>query len=398
MDYVTQSNQPSIDQFCAEHFISHSTLLRKTAPVRKFLGGFRLKLSLTQAKFTGDEKQVRLFLHAFYWLGYHGTAWPFNLIDAATVRQQYLQLASCSQDPITQLQEQVFWAVCRTRLAHGFTVKWGPDFYQLFAGMPPQPLVYSQAGFPRLTPHALRDESNFFEFFQAKNIRFTLMTPRESSLLSYLQGREATSWDLVARLMSFLDDYDEAAATPLWEDPQLVMNLLRLSLAWSLMGGDYVKQADFFTTTQLSYKQRQMRDLLGDFVDQLPETPAFAPFKTDRAAFIEMLFLLFVPYLSRFKWTDRVHVALWMASTDIGNAAIRHFLQNISVVALMAPEADLGQADLIITSPDDFANAPLPPGAGPRFDWYLDATETDYYRLYQQVFRLYEQKLAAAAE
>lgn len=62
IDYLVQGNRPSLDRFCAERYISRSTLMRKTIPVRNFLADFHLKLSLTKTAFVGDEKQVRLFL------------------------------------------------------------------------------------------------------------------------------------------------------------------------------------------------------------------------------------------------------------------------------------------------------------------------------------------------
>ncbi|WP_225049191.1 helix-turn-helix domain-containing protein [Lacticaseibacillus kribbianus] len=394
IDYVAQSNLPSIDQFCATHFISHSTLLRKTAPVRKFLARFRLKLSLTQARFTGDEKQVRLFLNAFYWLGFHGTKWPFAAIDARAVATQYDQLPTASTDPITRTQEQVFWAVCRTRLAHGFTVTWDGAPLPLTA----PDTVYTHATFPRLPTRALRDESRFFLFVQAKSLRFTPLTPQESALMTTLQAQDALPWQVAAALMAYLSNCDDTIAAPMWEDPQLVMNLLRLCLAWTVMGGDYVKPADFFTTSQLSYQQPHLQALLTAFVKTLPDTLDMAPFKTDGAAFVTVLCDLFVPYRTRNAWTDRVHVALWMPNTDIATANVRRFLANIGAAAVLHQDADLNQADLLIATADDFAAGALPDFAGPRITWYLDATEADYHRLYRQIITLYSAKLRRNAE
>ncbi|WP_054666273.1 helix-turn-helix domain-containing protein [Lacticaseibacillus camelliae] len=122
VDYLVQGTQQSVSRFCAEHYISRSTLMRKTAMVRSFLAGFKVKISLTQATFVGDEKQVRLFLQLFYWLSYHGSRWPFRALDFTRLSKQYQALPTADSNPITASQERLFWGVCRTRMSRGHFV------------------------------------------------------------------------------------------------------------------------------------------------------------------------------------------------------------------------------------------------------------------------------------
>ncbi|WP_179394663.1 helix-turn-helix domain-containing protein [Lacticaseibacillus absianus] len=399
MDYLAQTSQPSVDQFAADHFISHSTLLRKTTTLRKFLGQYRIKVSLTQAKFTGDEKQIRLFLQAMYWLGYRGLKWPFRAIDQQALAAQYRVLPNAATEPIRALQEQVFWAVCRTRIAHGCVVRWSAPATQLFAGYPVETTLYPAPLFPRLTPQELLSESSFFEFFQHKNLRFTPITPQEDQLLNYLKRPRNPGWVVVERMMAALSAYDAEAAAPLWEDPQLVMNMLRLATAFFVLDGNYVKQADFFASAQLTYRQTQLRALLAQAVAELPQTSGFTAFHRDQAQFVELAFFLFVPYLHRFRWGNTVKVKLVMATSDIVNGEIREFLANIHIVQILPHDAPMTGADLIVTAPDDFI-APeqvFQQTDAVTFNWYLNATETDYYLLYQQIYQLYQAKLRPTA-
>ncbi|WP_125705444.1 helix-turn-helix domain-containing protein [Lacticaseibacillus daqingensis] len=397
LDYVVQASQPRVDQFSADHYISHSTLLRKTTPLRRFLTRYRLKLSLTQAKLTGDEKQIRLFLQQVYWLAYRGLRWPFKAIDQPALVAQYQALPTAATDPILAMQEQVFWAVCRTRIAHNDILKWTDRFKQLFTGYPTPSLIYQTSQFPRLTQREVQAESDFFDFYQQKNVRFTPLTPREDALMTYLKARPHTGWSVVSRLINALNAEDATTVAPLWADPQLVMNMLRLATSFYLMDGNYLKQADFFTTAQLVYQQTQLRDYLTAVINGLPDTPEFAPYKREAAVFSQMLSLLFVPVLNRFAQDTTVAVKLVMASSDIVHGDIREFLANIAVVTVLPADAPLTAADLLITAEDDFItpHQVFTPPAVATFDWYLDATETDYYLLYQRIYQLYQAKLQA---
>lgn len=92
VDYIVQANHPSTDKFCRAHYISRSTLVRKTSALRNLLKRYQLKLSFSDLGFAGQESRIRLFLFAFYWIGYHGVDWPFKVLDEQKIVQEYTAL------------------------------------------------------------------------------------------------------------------------------------------------------------------------------------------------------------------------------------------------------------------------------------------------------------------
>lgn len=399
LDYLVQGNRPSVDRFCAERFISRSTLMRKTAQLRKFLTRYHLKLSLTTPGLTGDEKQIRLFLNAVYWLGCHGAKWPFTSVKLPVIRQQYEQLATAKSDPIGTIQDLMFWALCRIRMSRGFVIDDCTRFDELFDGYGPfRPIIYDKKQFSALPSPVLRAETAFFYFFQNKTIQFGPLTTNDEHLLDYLKGNDGETWQFLVGLSRHLSPYlTEPLQNNLRNNDQLSLNVLRLTFSYYLLDGDYVKQADFFAASRMTYQQQHLRALIAGYVDDLPQSPTYLPLKRYKDTFVEMLFYLFVPYLQDFQWDENVKVKPLLETDNILNRRILEFLDNISIVQRLPDQAPLDSADLLITSLDDFtapASADFvqehPDGV---FNWYIDATDTDYYQLYQKLYDLYLAKL-----
>ncbi|WP_203623837.1 helix-turn-helix domain-containing protein [Lacticaseibacillus sp. 866-1] len=399
VDYLVQGNQQSVSHFCGDHYISRSTLMRKTALVRSFLSGFKVKISLTQATFVGDEKQVRLFLQLFYWLSYHGSRWPFRALDFDRLSAQYRSLPSADQDPITASQERLFWGVCRTRMSRGHFVSLNAGFSKSIPqGEFSMTAVYPSKPNPNVPQAALDAETIFFYFFQQKTIRFTPPAASTMMMCNYLEQTSSPAAQVVAGLPAAVRQ-DSVGQTDPFEDPVLHANLMRVTAAFYLMEGNFVKQSDFFKPSLPNYMQKQARRTLSRYIDSLPDRADYQTFKRAKRPLVEMLFYLLVPYLRDFQWQELVKVKLVMETTDTVNRNIIDFVRNLSVVELLGDDAPLEQADLLITALDDFVD-PVALSALPKriakFNWYLDATDGDYQTLFETVFKLFQQKLIAS--
>lgn len=400
IDYLVQGTQQSVGRFCTDHYISRSTLMRKTALIRRFLTGFKVKISLTTATFVGDEKQVRLFLQLFYWLSYHGSRWPFRALDFAALSKQYLALPTADPNPITASQERLFWGVCRTRMSRGHFVTLNADFERSVPrGAFSMTAVYPGKHNPNVAQDTLDAETIFFYFFQQKTIRFTSPSPDTVQMARHLEKINSPAAQLVAGLPTAVRDHAGAAAPDPFKNAQLHTNLMRVAAAFYLMGGNFVKQSDFFKPALPNYMQKQARVTLTHYIEQLPDDARFAAFKRAKRPLVEMLFYLLVPYLREFQWQDPVKVKLVMETTDTVNRNIIDFVRNLSVVELLSDDAPLTDADLLITALDDFVEpdtlAALPPHIA-KFNWYLDATDGDYQSLFKTIYHLFRQKLIAA--
>ncbi|MFD1393021.1 helix-turn-helix domain-containing protein [Lacticaseibacillus jixianensis] len=401
IDYLVQGSQQTVSSFCTSHFISRSTLMRKTATVRSFLAGYHIRLSLTQAAFIGDEKQIRLFLQQFYWLSYHGSQWPFRALDFQILSQQYQQLPTPASDPIVASQERLFWGLCRTRMSRGHFVKLPLAFARSFPHSPFRlKAIYPSKRHANVPQATLDAEGAFFYFFQQKMITFAQPSATTLTLVDQLEAQNSPIIQVVAGLPQVMHSQLVAPATQNpFEDPLLYVNLVRVAAAFYLMDGDFVKQTDFFKPALLNYQQQQVRRLLSQYIADLPDEPGLRAFKRAQNALVEMFFYLLVPYMQEFNWEDMVKVKLVMETTDTINRNIIDFVRNLNVVDLLPDEAPLADADLLITALDDFVDpdmlTSLPPSIA-KFNWYLDATDGDFRVLFQTIFSLFQRKLLAA--
>lgn len=389
IDYLLQGNRPTTDHFTAEHFISRSTLTRKTAPLRKFLQRYQLKLSVTQPALLGPEPQIRLFLGTLYWLTYHGIRWPFVSISEATIAREYRELASARREPLMALQEIQFWGLCRVRIAHGNYVRDVQLIDELFADCPLfaapsyDPKLFFNA--PADVPHA---EQRFFCFLQQKTIIFTPPSRTDRALYEFFKQQNGPVWQFATGLLDHLRALSGANLSPeALAQTQVPLNVMRFACSFVIMNGDYVKLSDFFVPQEITYQQSHLRDVLADYLRNLPSTEFNRVLKRTPCV-LDMLFYLFAPFLRYLHWDETVAVKVQLDANDFLNHAVLDFLDNLPIVRRVAASAPA--PDLVLTTPEDAA-------ANTRnetiFDWHVDATTTDYFELYHTVLNLYRQKL-----
>lgn len=176
MNALAIGPRESLEQFCANHFTSRSTLLRKTTNLKNLLAHYQIKISYTTMKLVGMEQAIRLFLYNFYWLSYHAVAWPFKHQNFKEIQKWYLQLPEAADNLISILQECQFTAICRIRIASGHVISVSDStrFNQLFDQFSAfQKPVYAQKDFPKLTSEQLTAETQFFHYFQNRSVHFS---------------------------------------------------------------------------------------------------------------------------------------------------------------------------------------------------------------------------------
>ncbi|MHA3066632.1 helix-turn-helix domain-containing protein [Lacticaseibacillus saniviri] len=398
LDYLVQGNIPSVDRFCQERFISRSTLLRKTVPLRDLLAKYHLKLSLTKAEIQGDEKQVRLFLFAFYWLGFHGVAWPIKSLQLERVAAQYEKLTNIRTNPIEVIQDELFWAICRLRIARGKVINSFSRFTKLFKGFAPfdEP-IYDQSSFPSLSPRTLQAESAFFHFQQNRDINFTNLKPIEAQLYQYFVSTDTIIHHYVAHFINYLKPYYNDDARPLIEDRLLVVNLAKVFLNFFLMQDDQVKLIDFYSPQRLEYEQAKLLTYIMQFTATLPDDSEYQVLRDNSDSLTHILYYLLVPYLRQFKWDEAVNVKMLIGFTDLVSYNMLLFLRDINIVNILPDEAPIEAADLIITSMDDLDefNEYNPDVADDQavLNWNIDSTETDFYNLYIRIKHIFLNKV-----
>ncbi|MGM0123436.1 hypothetical protein IGI37_000802 [Enterococcus sp. AZ194] len=119
----------SLEQFCKEKFVSHSSMRRKIRKVNSFLKEKELKISLIDRTIEGKEEDVRHFYFQLYWTIFRGVKWPFPQI----VRENILHMVeametklSLSFSPSAKEKFAYFYAISTIRRGQGHAINLEP--------------------------------------------------------------------------------------------------------------------------------------------------------------------------------------------------------------------------------------------------------------------------------
>ena len=401
VDYIVQANHPSTEKFCQAHFISRSTLVRKTAALRKLLKRFQLKLSFSDLGFIGQESRIRLFLFDFYWLGYHGVDWPFKVLDEHQIVQEYMALPNAKTNPVDILEEILFWAICRVRISGNHFVTGNEAFDRIFNDYPPfQHDVYTREMFPGFNQRYMKGENDFFYFQQHRTITFLPSIPDDQNFIHYLFQRPTVTANFVKRLLAFLNQHvRHQTAFDLNNEHGLILNLARIALNNEMLGGDFMHLVDFYQPRGLNYTKTNLFRVLEKFVASLPKTPEYQYFLGTDHQFLHTLYFLLTPYLRYFVETPTVQVKLAYLDHDLLNRRMVNLLTDLPVVDLLPEDAAFEKADLVITSVD---NEPAIKAAVPAdfrgeiISWMTEDSDNAIFQLYLQIRHLYLKKTDAS--
>lgn len=401
VDYIVQANHPSTEQFCRAHFISRSTLARKTVALRALLERFQIKLSFSDLCFIGEESRIRLFLFDFYWLGYHGVDWPFKVLDEQQIVKEYMALPNAKTNPVDILEEILFWAICRVRISGNHFVTGNEPFDRIFNDYPPfQHAVYTREMFPAFNQQFMKGENDFFYFQQHRTITFLPDTPADQDFIHYVLKQKTITADFVKRLLAFLGDHiRHHTVFDLQHEQGLILNLTRIALNNEILGGDFMHLVDFFNPRALNYTKTNLYQGLEEFIATLPDTPAYRHFLGKQHLFLRTLYYLLTPYLRYFAETPTVRVRLAYLDHNLLNRRLVNFLSDLPMVHLLPERAVFKTADLVITSVDNeqAIKAAAPAGFhGHIISWTAEDSDDAIFQLYLLIRRLYLKKTDAS--
>ncbi|MDN4552620.1 helix-turn-helix domain-containing protein [Lacticaseibacillus paracasei] len=401
VDYIVQANHPSTDKFCRAHYISRSTLVRKTSALRNLLKRYQLKLSFSDLGFAGQESRIRLFLFAFYWIGYHGVDWPFKVLDEQKIVQEYTALPSAKKNPVDILEEVLFWAISRVRISGNHFVDGAAPFDKIFDEYSPfQYPVYTKEMFPAYDTRFMKSENDFFYFQQNRTITFLPTDATSDAFIRYLSDKKTVTTDFTKRLLAFLNAHVRPDSDfDVYHEHELVLNLARIALNNEFLGGDFMHIVDYYQPEGLPYTETKLYHTLQTFIAGLPNTPAYRRFLGKNAGFLRIINYLLAPYLRYFSETPVVQVKLVYLGHDLLNRRLVNFLDDLSVVDLLPDDAPCQEADLVITSVDNEAaiRAAAPSDfKGEVATWIIDDDDSAIFQLYMLIRRLYLGKTASA--
>lgn len=373
-DTLVQGAAPNLDRFCAKHFISRSTLTRKTSSLRKLLQRYGIRLNNAKAAIEGDEALIRRAIAEIYWRAARGVQWPFVTMERATIAAQ----CQVRPAPAGLLNEFGYYqlAVARLRLAAGHTLK--P--LQL-----PQVYPYFTAdAFPYLSAVDLATENAGMTFLHHTNLNFSRVD--QSAIRTALSAWFPQAATACARLC-------EALAPTYAIDDHTALNLLRVIACFIRYDGDYLKASDFNQPLRKRHAafslQRELRTIIAQLgVPQLRQA---------QAAFAQMVAYLVAPVARLADTATAVAVCVLVEPCDTLNQRLMTFLTSLHFVQLHDAQA-LSQCDLVIAEADSLITPQTQAfaRAHPKqyFTWSLDAIEADYLKLFAAIDQMHLHKLA----
>lgn len=401
VDYITQATSLSVDKFCQDRFISRSTLMRKTIPLRRTLAKYGLQISFTKPGFSGDERKIRMFLFAFYWLGFHGVRWPITAIQPQQLNSAYHNIADDPRSPLVGLQEMLFWGICRLRIVRGHVLKPWSRFDELYAAAPEMSSsVYSQKQFSKLTSLQRQSESRFFRFYQQNHYLFTRVQNNWLETYANIMGHDDAVHSYIDQLTDYLEQFWRAdAPLAMADNSLLVTNMIRAASGCYLFNGTYPQLLDFTDENRVTYLHTEIYAILMKFHEQLPDTAEYAVFKDNAAALTMTYCYLLTPQMKMFKLDQVVTCKIMLGEVNLNVHRVTAFLESMSFVHVMGPEEHMQDADIIMAGVDDAPQMRDKQVDGQQlFTWYNDATTNDFYQLYLAVKKIALRKLGLPAD
>lgn len=397
LDYIIQSRSANTDRFCQDHFISRSTLARKTTPLRTMLELHGIKLSFSRPGFSGSEQNIRQFLYIFYWLCFRGVEWPFTTVPQNRIAERYAQLPQVGMNTIDRLRNLLMLAVADLRIAHGHTLGPMPTWEHLWNHSELVTAPINQQWYPRLSRSELARENQFLAFQRAIEFNFTHDHHAWAPLYDTIMGNDNVIHRYVDALVDCLENHRRNGATlTVKDDPVLVTNFIRVALA-NIVGGPNFPtimgmndpESELYTHSNI-YKTlvaAQPTIMLQLGLDQQYSVTACQQI-------CEELCYLLAPHLTDFEWEQMVNCRILVTNNDFNSRRLATFIGNMSFVHIM-PETESDQpADLIITGVDD-AKLFQAEASDPQrvFVWATDVSGSDFYRLFITVEELMFNKL-----
>lgn len=394
-DYAVQGHQPSLDRFCDDHFLSRSTLMRKTAALRAFLAHYDLKLVYPTLTFSGPEARLRLLLQQCYWQATQGASWPFSAISEGDLKRQYQQFPQRHKSPLAQHMDLYLLAVSRLRMAHGDALE-----HQIANLLPHANAYFSASQFPHLTAKQIVFENQFIAFHQAAALRFghiglNAWTRRKQRLTT----ATPTAAKVLTAMQHDLLNPNDPGYVALQTDLGLQLNLLRVLACFLSLGGDYCKASDFDAPPKTTERLNQLSMRVYTFVTNLPDELEYAALHQANHAFCRFVTYVLAPTINAFDQAVRLKVAVILEPNDILHRRLNRFLDNMTFVDRLTDPDAMQQCDFLITeaamliTPQTQAFTLNYPEAC--LIWDLDASAVDYHHLHQKLIALRNRRLVA---
>lgn len=242
IDAIAFNQVSDVQEFCEEHYVSTSTLYRRMRPLLDFLETFQISISMSQGKFIGEEKKIRVFLFCMYWISVKGVYWPFHQVDEAFIQNEVKKaetISALKMNLITLNKTSYIYAISKLRAEKDAGVENEPRLDEICEENPLFHLSLFEELFTGLPQNKLKAEArSLFFILNFKAIHYE-ETAYLNSLIAYYEKQNNKTWRLANYLLEALKKEFPNQRIGLTE-PTLLGNLLSLTLASYVFDGNYI--------------------------------------------------------------------------------------------------------------------------------------------------------------
>lgn len=394
--YFMNEENPTIEQFCEKYFVSRSTVSRKIDKLKRYLKGFNIRFTYTEAGMSGDERLIRLALFNLLWLGTRGIECPLQ-VDDQSLKQivaTYKDYFPLSRTYFGNQEIKLFASIILIRIKNKKFVKYDPRYNFLMKDNPYYDFISLRdlVEVP-LTTRQLKGESSFIYLLAHSSPFYTIRDDQSmKQALHDFEARPNPVNDFVTEFRNFAKKALFPNHPETMDDPLLVANLLNITFTY------FIFRQPFPTITDLlmdpNEKQTRGEYILfqniQNFTQMAKDNPSYSFISSIHPLLTRSFKRLLLPYFNQFPYAYNLKVGIALEHNAIFVRDLYRFLEDLRFIDAEPYDVSLkDDYDLIISS------SSLLKKEKPHIPLYqldLPYTKNELVPLYLELRKIYDKK------
>ena len=405
LDAVLYKRYQNFDDFLMASDSSKATILRHLKPIRGYANTSGVQFSYETLSFIGSELNIRIFLGLTYWLATNGADWPFENMTherASEILDAVLKAFKGGDVNVVTRELLLYYiAVAHQRILTGQVLTHDPDSQILRYPMPnlfspiAEALTDGHPVLDGLSEQQQQGESDALYFlFNFAPLYIVSDGPLERRVIERYNRYNPEIYQLIQAFFACFP-YNFKLHLQLPEETYNLLLANMLSVTVSVL----VFKKDFTTTllAEFSSNMQQTKDdpafyaQIKATLEKVVDEEHLESFDGYIDVLAEALYRNLHQLLIQFQPPKKIVVAPVVEQTITGYIDLLAFLHAIPFVELASPNANLKDADLVITT----SVAPVKKVAGKAqiFPWHINVSNDHYGQLYALLRELWDKKV-----
>lgn len=392
----------NFEEFAASLHLSRLTVLRHLKPLKHLAEHFGIQMHPESLKFSGSERQIRLFMMIVIWKATSGAQWPFDYLSQSSAARLmdtlYLTLDCQPTNPVARQLAMYYLAITYRRVLDGHVLAYDRNKAVLDYPLPSLDLALGHGRFadfqlPPMTRNQLMGETEFgffllhFEpvFLVGSDTQLPIVVER---FRRYAPGIYRLVTGFVAAFSEWLPHQDDG------QENVLIADLLAVTSSVVALGTDFNALVAYAFNRNLQQRQEDPQ-----YLRAIRQTLTQVMLGKHLENFIELIDPLaenyyrnFIQLRAAYHPREPLKVALVLEQTILEYVDLMAMISQQSFVELQPNQCDLAHVDLVIKS----SALPLDlPKNVTQFTWEPGPTPDRFGELYAVLMSLWWGKSAS---